>query len=115
MAGALTIWLYILFRVQPVAGDWLVLIAFFLSLFVWLSSAIAYALYIFKVKKSNREVIFAHRTSSIRQGAIITSTLIIIMILRMLDVSATWDIVLVVLLALAVEAVFRYFQWQKTS
>ncbi len=101
--SALTVWLYIVLSLSPDKSDGLLLSAFFVSLWVWLGSGLAAALYWYKVKQSNREVIYAHIKPSIRQGFIMAGTVCILLFLQLLRVLSPWDGVIVIFVALAFE------------
>lgn len=101
--SALTVWLYILFSVQPSKTDTLLIMSFFVSLWVWLGSLLAALLYWYKVKQGNREVIYAHIKPSIRQGFIMAGTVAVLLFLQFLRVLSAWDAVIVVFVSVAFE------------
>jgi hypothetical protein len=103
IASSFAVWLYLVTQVQPDKNDMLIMVTFFLTLIVWLGSAIAYGLYIHRVKKSNREIIFAHITPSLRQGFIIAATLATLLFLELIRVLSGWDIVLLIASAVTFE------------
>ncbi len=105
--SALTIWCYILFAVQPDKNDYLLMVTFFLAFVVWFGSLISTILYLIKVRRNNREVIYAHIKPSIRQGFLIASTLAILMVLQLLRVITVWDGFIVVIVTFVFEIAFQ--------
>lgn len=103
IASSFVVWIYLLTQVQPNKDDLLIMVTFFLTLIVWVGSGIAYLLYFYRVKKSNREIIFAHISPSLRQGFIIAMTIATLLFLQLIRVVSTWDVILVMTSAVIFE------------
>ncbi len=103
IASSFAVWLYLVTQVQPDKSDILIMVTFFLTLIVWLGSAFAYSLYVYRVKKGNHEIIFAHITPSLRQGFIIAATVAILLFLELIRVLSVWDVVLLIASAVTFE------------
>ncbi len=101
--SAFTVWIYIVTQMQPDKNDFLLLTTFFLSLFVWVGSALAGLFYYWRLKRSKREVIYAHAKPSIRQGFLIAGTLCILLFLQLFKVISVWDTILVISMAIVFE------------
>ncbi len=106
-ASAFAVWLYIFTQVQPDRGDLLIMITFFVSLLVWVGSAIAYGLFTYKTRQNNGEVIYAHIAPSIRQGFIVAGTCVVLLFLSLIRVISAWDIFIVIAIAIALELGLR--------
>lgn len=106
--SSFVIWVYILTQVQPNKNDAFLLFTFFLSFIVWLGSALAFLLYTQKVKRGNREVVYAHVAPSVRQGFILATTMAMLLFLQIWRVIAIWDAVLVILVAILFELGLRH-------
>jgi hypothetical protein len=108
IASSFVVWLYVITQVQPNKNDILMITTFFISLIVWLGSLIAYTIYSNRVRRDNREIIFAHIQPSIRQGFLISSTIAMLLFLQLIRVVTIWDAILVVLVAVLFESATRH-------
>ncbi|HEY1075036.1 MAG TPA: hypothetical protein VGE59_05105 [Patescibacteria group bacterium] len=106
-ASALAVWIFIVTQVQPDKNDPLIISTFFLSLAVWLGSLLAAIIYTMKVRKNNREVIYAHIRPSIRQGLLIATSLSTLLFLQMIRVLSVWDAILVIFIVILFELALR--------
>lgn len=106
-ASAFVVWLFIFTQVQPNKSDILIMTTFFVSLITWLGCLLSFLFYKLKVTRGNREVIYAHIAPSIRQGFLISTTLGAILFLQLIRVVSTWDISLVIIVAILFEVAFR--------
>lgn len=107
VASAFVVWLYIVTQIQPNRNDILLMGTFFLTLAVWLGSLFAFLLYAYRVKRGNREILYAHIGPSLRQGFIISSTITTLLFLQLIQVLSLWDMILVVSVAILFEIAWR--------
>lgn len=105
---ALATWVYIVTQVRPNPNDVQIMATFFLTMLIWVGSVLASLIYVVRIRRSNREVIYAHLIPSVRQGFIISATLTLIMFLQYLRVLSWWDALLVVVGAFLFEIAFRH-------
>lgn len=101
--SGLAVWLYLVTQVTANRNDPMLLGLFFVSLTVWVASAIAIGLFAYRVKKGNREVIFAHLKPAIRQGLIIAITFSCLLLLRMFELTSWWETLLIIIGAIIFE------------
>ncbi len=106
-ASAFVVWLYIVVQVQPNKHDILVLLTFFVSMIIWLGSLLSFAIYQLRVRRGNREIVYAHVKPSLRQGLLIASTLALLLFLQSLRVMTLWEGVLILFVAGLFEIAFR--------
>lgn len=106
-ASALILWLYIITQITPNPHDIALMAAFFLSLFTWIAATIAIALYIYRVRAGNREIIYAHVPTSIRQGVLISLTVITLLFLQFLRVLSGIDVFIIIGVAVLYELAAR--------
>jgi hypothetical protein len=105
---ALATWIYIVTQVQPNPHDVQIMATFFLTMLIWVGSLLASVICITRIRRSNREVIYAHVIPSVRQGFIISATLTLILFLQYLRVLSWWDALLVIVGAFLFEIAFRH-------
>lgn len=106
-ASAFAVWLYLVTQVPADPRNTNVMILFFLSFTAWLTSLLAFVFFMLKVKKGNREVIYAHIKPSIRQGLIISGTIAALLLLQLLNVLSLWDASLIIVVAIMFEIGLR--------
>lgn len=104
---ALATWIYIVTQVKPNPNDVQIMGTFFLTMLVWMGSLLASLIYAYRIRRSNREVIYAHLIPSVRQGFIIAATVTLVLFLQYLRVLSWWDALLVVVGAFLFEIAFR--------
>lgn len=103
----LGIWLLILFTLNPLNSDFLIIAAFFASFALaifCLSSLIGYYA---RVYIGNKEVVYSHLSISLRQGVLISLIVSGILILQTLKVLNWWIAGIWILILLLVELYFR--------
>lgn len=105
--SAFAVWIFLVTQVPPKADDILIMATFFVSLAVWLGSLSAFLLYKLRVRQSNREVIYAHITPSIRQGLLIGATVSVLLYLQFLRVLSISDAVIVMIIPVLFELALR--------
>lgn len=114
-ASSFVVWLYIVTQIQPNTTDTFIMVAFFLTLIMWIGSALSYLFFRLKVNQSNKEVIYAHIAPSLRQGFIIAATIAALLFLQLLRVISLWDAALVLFVALLFELALRNAPVTKTA
>ena len=107
IASALAIWFFIVTQVQPNKSDLFTLLTFFFALIVWLGSFITLILYWLRVRRSNREVIYAHIKPAVRQGFLASSAVALLLFLQLLRVITLWDAGLVALVFILFDLALR--------
>lgn len=106
--SAFATWIYLITQVQPDRNDSFIFIAFFVSQTVWIGSVLAAIIYFTKVRKGNREIIYAHINPSIRQGFLIASYLSGLLFLQFLRVLSAWDALLILCVFILFEIAARH-------
>ncbi len=80
---------------------------FFASFVVWVGSLFSYYFFMAKIKRNNREVIYALIKPSVRQGFFVSGTLALLLFLQLLRVLSLWDALLVILVPIFFEIALR--------
>lgn len=102
-ASSLAIWLYILTQIPADPQKYSVIALFFVSFALWLGLAIGGGLYFWRVKRGNREIIFAHVKPALRQGIIIAATLSLLLVLKTFNIIGVWEVFLVIVAGILFE------------
>jgi hypothetical protein len=103
----LTVFSYILFSINPESSDLITKGAFFASLYVILIALSVFIVYFLRVLVGNREVVFAHFPQSLRQGVLLATLAIGILILKALRTLTIWDALLLFGALFLIELSFR--------
>ena len=90
------VWLYLTTQIPADSHNPKLVGLFFLSFVTWLASLIGFILFQLKLRRGNREVVYAHIRPSIRQGILIASTIALLLFLKMYDVITWWETILVI-------------------
>ncbi len=100
------IWIYVVTQITADLTNYAILSLFFTSLTVWVSALLSSLLFLWRLKSSNGEIIYAHVKPSLRQGIICAVTLSLILLLKMFNLVGFWEILLVVIGASLFEIAF---------
>jgi hypothetical protein len=100
-------WLTILFNVDPLKADNFVLVALYASLFLFLAGLLTFIGFGVRIYLSNREIIYAHLTPSIRQATLLAFALVGLLFLQSLRVLSIIDAGAFLLAIILLELFFR--------
>ena len=98
-ASAFVVWVDLILFVPPKLSNVGLVIAFFVTLIIWLGSFLAWLIYFIRLKRTNREIIYATVMPSIRQGLVISLTIAGLLFLQLVRVLTIWDGILIILVA----------------
>ena len=98
---------FILFNVNPFQSPFWMVLIFYSSFFLFWLALFGLIGFYLKVWATNREIIFAHLTPTLRQGALISLLLTGWLFLLLIDVLNWWVGVLLALAVLMIELSFR--------
>lgn len=98
---------YILFVIDPSSTDFISKSAFFASLYVVFISLSTLFVYFLRVAAGNREIVYAHFPVSLRQGILLATLAIGILILQALRTLTVWDALLLFGALFLIELSFR--------
>lgn len=101
------LWLLIFFGVNPFQAPAWIVILFYLSLFIFLTSIFGIIGFYLKVWATNREVIFAHILPSLRQSAFVALVIVVIIFLQQLRALNWWVASMLIVAIALIEAFFR--------
>lgn len=104
---SLGLWLLLLVNVNPYLAPTWIIITFYLTLFIIISGVAAIIGFYAKVKLSNREVIFAHLSPTLRQGALLAFFLVGILFLAQVNAISWWMVCLFLISIIMLELFFR--------
>lgn len=100
-------WLTILFNVDPLKADRFILVALYASLLIFIMGLTTFIGYGVRLLLSNREVIYAHFTPSLRQGTLIAFAVVGLLFLQSLRVLSVIDAGAFLLATFLLELFFR--------
>ncbi|OGD67986.1 hypothetical protein A3F08_03560 [Candidatus Berkelbacteria bacterium RIFCSPHIGHO2_12_FULL_36_9] len=103
----LGIFLLILFNVDPFRSDLITIGAYFGSLYLCLLCLFALIGYYTRVQLTNREVIYSHFSVSLRQSALISLSIVLILIMQTMRVLNWWVAGIIILIVFMMEMFFR--------
>ena len=84
-------WLTILFNTNPLEADTLIFVALYASLFLFIMGLASFIGFGIRVLLSNREVVYAHFSPSVRQGTLLALALTGLLFLQSLRVLSAID------------------------
>ena len=101
------LWLLLLFNADPFQAPSWIIVLFYLTYCLFLTSLITLILFYYKVWASNREVIFNHLIPSIRQSFFVAVILTLILFFQQIKVLNWWIVALLVVTMIFLELIFR--------
>lgn len=104
---SLGLWFLITFNVDPFLAPFWIIGIFYLTLYLFFVAFFAIILFYLKVWLTNREVIFSHLGSSLRQSAILALIIIGLLFLQQVKVLNWWVGLLFILAVGMLELFFR--------
>ncbi len=102
-----TLWLYILFNFNPFDSNYLILTAFYLTLFFTLGGLFYFLIYSLKLNISNNEVIYKLVAPCLRQGYILSFIFVISLILKGLNIFNFFEFIIICIIGGVIELYFR--------
>jgi hypothetical protein len=100
-------WLTILFNVDPLKADRFLFVALYASLFIFITGITTFIGFGIRILLSNREIIYAHFTPSLRQATLLAFAAVGLLFLQSLRVLSAIDAGAFILAILLIELFFR--------
>lgn len=101
------LWLLLLINVNPFQAPSWIIITFYSTLFFVITGIFSISGYYLKIWASNREVVFAHLTPTLRQSALMAFFVIGILFLRQVNSLNWWIVCLFLVSIIMLELFFR--------
>lgn len=99
-------WIIVIFKLSPYESPGLAIFFFYASLFIALTATFALLGYFFRRYIYSNEIYFHFITTSLRQGALLSSITCMALVFQRMRVLTWWDGLLLVTLALFIEFYF---------
>lgn len=87
--------------------EWGALIAFFISLFIALSATLALAIFFLRRFFSGNEIFYAFLVIALRQGALLSFGICLLLLLKALQVFFWWDGLIIIAVMVLIELAFH--------
>jgi len=101
------LWFLLLLSVNPFLAPFWIIILFYLTMFIVLTSLLAILSFNLKVKAGNKEVIYSHIVPTLRQSAFTSFVIVGLIFLEQLKVLNWWVAGLLIIAMLLVELYYR--------
>ena len=107
MLISIGLFLILLSNVNPFAAPAWILVLFYLTIFISITSLLSIITFYVKVWLSNREVIYRHLLPTLRQSTLVALAVVILLFLKRLDVLNWWIVCLFIVSLILIELFFR--------
>lgn len=97
----------LIFNVNPFQAPFWIIVLFYLTICLFLTSVFALTGFYLKVRASNREVIFNHLIPTLRQSFLLALFIVSILFLQQIKVVNWWILILVAVIFILLELFYR--------
>lgn len=99
-------WLFVIFNIDPINTDSINFIFFYASLFLSLLGITSIVSLLIKVKIfKSEDVVFRHVKKTFRQGAVIASMIVLLLILQQYQLLTWWNLFILMVLGILIETI----------